>query len=59
MATATKDAVAAVPSKDPVNPAVALTLPVTANEPEIMADPVYGNELPPPPPFNAKEAVNA
>ena len=32
--------------------------PVTPNEPEIIAAPVYGNELPPLP-FNAKEAVNA
>jgi hypothetical protein len=35
-----------------------LVLPVTSKLPDIIAEPVYGNEDPPPP-FKANEAVSA
>ena len=47
----------AVPCNEPVNPAEALTLPVTANEPVIMADPVNGNAASPA--LGAYEALSA
>jgi hypothetical protein len=42
-----------------VNPRVEVVEPVTIKEPVIIADPVYGNDAPPPPPFKAKDAVKA
>jgi hypothetical protein len=60
---------AALKSNEPVNPAVPadndvdITLPcaepVTINEPDIIAEPVNGNDAPPPPAFNANDAVIA
>ena len=60
---------AALKSNEPVNPAVPavsdadITLPcaepVTTNEPDIIAEPVNGNDAPPPPAFNANDAVIA
>jgi hypothetical protein len=39
-----------VPDSDPVNPPVDVVGPVTTKDPLIVADPVYGNIDPPPPP---------
>jgi hypothetical protein len=39
----------AVPNRDPVYPPVELTLPVTVNDPVIIAEPVNGNGDPPAP----------
>lgn len=53
-AVVTKEAVVAVPCSDPVNPPVELALPVINRLPDIIADPVYGNEVPVPlPPLRA------
>ena len=49
----------AVPSSEPVNPRVEVVDPVTINEPVILAEPVYGNDAPSPPAFNACDAVRA